>query len=55
MKAQVLVKSRVEDPEVREFRRNLVESKRFGDISFPDLFPQNLIGISSNDALSLAL
>merc|ERR1712223_515345 len=33
MKAQVLVKSRVEDPEVREFRRNLVESKSVSELS----------------------
>ena len=33
MKAQVLVKARVEDPEIREFRRNLVESKSVSELS----------------------
>ena len=32
-KAQVLVKSRVEDPEVREIRRQLVQSKSVSELS----------------------
>ena len=33
MKAPVLVKSRVEDPEVRDFRKQLVESKSVSELS----------------------
>ena len=33
MKAQVLVKARVEDPEIREFRKKLVESKSVSELS----------------------
>ena len=33
LKAQVLVKSRVEDPEVREVRKQLIESKSVSELS----------------------